>query len=446
MDEQRMIWMVVYAALGMGLVVLMAWPRDEFKRISSTGLGLAFALILGLPAAHLAQADGWGNRVSMDGDEITVSLRRDGVQLRFEVDGEVRFTEAEDDIAYLEPRSRMELEQRLDGVDHELVVESDRDGELRYRYQREGDEMPMDAEARAWLAEAIPTIYRATGLEAEVRVARIHDRGGLEAVLEEIELIGSDYLQRRYYEELAQLERLDDDALAAVYRHAGEQIGSDYELRQVLATLPTRDALTRAQSLALLSAAASIGSDFESAELLISVADQLYPESEVARAYLTIAADIGSDFEMNKALDALAGVSWVEAVPSRMLFEASRDIGSDFELAEFLKDHVALAVRDDAGFAAYLDAAATVGSDFELSRVLQQLVREHDLATEHMLEVLELARDRIGSDFERSQLLIAAAPQVGGDEALREAYERAARGLNDHQLGQVMRALIGERA
>jgi bla regulator protein blaR1 len=439
---------LIYLALGVAVMAVLGLSSNSSMRATGIWIGSLALVAMILPGLQTSHALLWaGTQVSIsDDDEMTLTIRDRslGLNLRLESDGEVRFNETEDDIAYLEPRSRLRIRQVLDGTEYLLLVTSDGDGVLSYDYERDGEAEAFDQEARAWLAAAIPHIYRASGLHAEERVARIHARGGPEAVLEEIEQIRGDYVQRIYYSELVTIVGTDD-ALADVYRHAGDEISSDFELRPVLSALPSRRDLNRAQSLAILEAASSIGSDFELSELLVSIAGQLDPHHDVALAYLDVARDIGSDFEMNKALDALATVGWIDQVPVDALFEASRRIGSDFELASFLTDNAMLSGRNDESFAAYLDAAREVGSDFELARVLKNLVHERDLEVEHLLAVIEMASAEISSDFEHSQVLMALAPQVEDDATLIRAYERSAERLGQHQYGQAMRALVSSR-
>jgi hypothetical protein len=439
--------MLVYLALGVAVAAVLGMSSNVTFKSTGAMVAMLAAVAFVLPGMHVSHALIWsGSHISVDGDDMTVSVRDsdNDISLHLEVNGELRFNEAEDDIAYLAPRSRLEIAQELDGVDHELVITSDRDGELTYEYERDDVATPFEDGGREWLAVAIPYIYRATGLQAEERVGWIHENGGPDAVLAEIELIDGDYIQRIYYSELVVLTGTDD-ALADVYRHAGRQISSDYELRQLLSALPTRSDLSRDQSSAILEAASQIGSDFELATLLVGIADQLDPHPSIAMAYLDAARSIDSDFEMNKALDALAAVSWIDRVPVDVMFEASEDIGSDFELAGFLIDSAELAVRDEASLAAFFAAAETIGSDYEMSRLLQRLALVQDLDADALLGMIELSDSNISSDYEHSQVLMALAPRVEGDPALVRAYERAAERLGQHQYGQAMRALVSAR-
>ena len=106
-----------------------------------------------------------------------------------ELDGEIRFNEAEDAIESLTRGGSFEVEERVDGFRRRLLVEADRSGNLPYRYWVNRDEVAFDRGGQAWFAAFIPQLFRHTTIQSEERVARLMARGGTDAVLQEVGLI-----------------------------------------------------------------------------------------------------------------------------------------------------------------------------------------------------------------------------------------------------------------
>jgi len=437
--------LLTFAILGAAVIVVLGSSRAPQGRAIGIWVAASTLVTLLLPSAlDLSTSAVWadGSSISIDDDRMSVQVSDGDRRLRMRADAEFRFNDAEDGIAFLAPGGHMDLEQRIRR--HEvraLAVDAARDGTLSFEYRVDREVQPYDAAAQAWLAQVIPDLLRATGMQAEARVARILDRGGVDAVLAEIERIDSDHVQGIYFAALATQAETDGATLARVLDLTGRQIGSDFELRQTLTTLAEDRHLDEEGSLALLGAAHHIGSDFELAELLVASVSRIEPSTAVADAYLTAAREIGSDFEMRRALSALVTSRWADQASPTALFDTAAQIGSDFELAEMLIDATPLASTGPEASAAFLRACATLGSDYEMGRVLTALVRRGESDHDLLRDVLRLAARDLGSDHERSQLLIAAAGQVRGDPELRDAYQAAARGLGDYQYGQVMRAL-----
>jgi hypothetical protein len=273
-----------------------------------------------------------------------------------------------------------------------------------------GAARPFDAEAGAWLAGMIPEIYRHTGIDAEARVERLLRQGGVPGVLEEISRVATDYTKRRYFVALLGHATLTPEESAGALTQAGEEIGSDYELAQVvvllagtseldeagqvaaagaiagidsdyearraLSALVGRGDLCPAAREAALRRAAGIGSDYEAAEFLKLFAETYPLEGGLMTLYLHAAAGIGSDYELHRALD--AALSSGEPAPrdlEELIGLAGREIGSDYELASLLTGIARGRHLDGSVRQAYLDAAGKIGSEYESQRALAALAR-----------------------------------------------------------------------
>lgn len=354
------------------------------------------------PAAPASGVGGWdhgglmadcgesrGASIHSEDDDLTVKIRSEHCELRIESRGEIEYAHDDSGVVRMSGRAELEIDERRKGERKRLVVTPGPGGEPRYRWTVGGDERPFDDAGRAWLAQVLPEVFRATGLNADKRVARILAADGVAGVFAEIALIRGDYVGRIYLEHLLDQADLDSAELRAWLELAGGQLGSDYELAEALTGLPAKR----------------------------------LSEPGVGEAFVEAAATIGSDYELRRALTALIdGSTPTQATLDRIL-TTTQSIGSDYELAELL---IRVAERYPSGqplSESYHRAASTIGSDYELRRTLSKAL-ERPLTDGALVALLRTAHS-IGSDYELAELLVAVGRAHRLNGAAREAFVAA---------------------
>lgn len=198
---------------------------------------------------------------------------------------------------------------------------------------------PWNAAAQRFVAEAMPIVFRETGLGAEARVAYLVKTGGADAFFAEAEGISSDGVQGRYVAAFAAQGPIAEAPFRRLMAMASAEIESDGGLAHTLAAVldaqkPEGNALAW-----LVAAAATVDSDGESRTLLERVAALPRLSDAAAAAYVAQAATIGSDSEMHAALGAL--LLRKDIAPARVeqaLELAAKELGSDSEMAGLLRD------------------------------------------------------------------------------------------------------------
>lgn len=372
-----------------------------------------------------------------DDRTLRIEIGRPGYFLHAEMDGKVAFNEAEDDVASLEEGATVLIREKRDDVLHELRIEND-DGAIEREYARDGETMPMDTSARAWLAKVIPEILRNAAINVEARIARIHDRGGNRAVLDELALIESDHALAKYAAHFVSQYSLAPREADELIERLGS-VGSDFELRNALAAVFSSTELEPASQARLLDVAASINSDFEAAELAVLVVPDLEPTQRNLALWRELVAGIGSDFEMRRAIAPLFERELPTAWRVAALRLAGEGIGSDFELRALLQ-RAAPHVTHNELLVEYLAALDEIGSDFEARQAVVALVEKGPLDVRGYSSLLD-ALHGIGSDFEQLQALQAIARTMPRQEALVQKYRKLANGLASHEQEQALRAL-----
>ena len=389
-----------------------------------------------------------------------------------EARGEVKFNRDVTDIESISSGGSFTLEQHIGDDTKRLVVRPGSNGTLERTYSENGARHEFDADARAWLAAALVALDRQTGFAVDQRVPALLERGGVDAVLQEVKLVSTDYARRRYYTKLLSMRQLDRAQIKRVVEQAGADMSSDYELaellvavskldafsddshpafvaaakkidsdyerRRALNALLQRDRLAPTTVQALLDAASTINSDYELAELLIDVSKRYAINDQTRPTYVKALGSIKSDYEHRRVLSAIvAGGGLTPAVNRTLLQDAAR-IQSDYELAEFLilmgkNGGLDASTRD-----AYFAATDKIGSDYEHRRALMPLVTR-ELLTKDLAKSVLASAAKIDSDYECSELLVAIANVITIDDDLRPAFEKAADTIQgEYEYGRAM--------
>jgi beta-lactamase regulating signal transducer with metallopeptidase domain len=395
----------------------------------------------------------------------------------FEMDarGEFKWNRDVTDIESISSGGSFTVEQR-DGDDtRRLVIRPSASGSLDRAYTVNGAKAEYDDAARAWFADALLALERQTAFAVDQRVPALLARGGVESVLQETTLLGSDYARRRYYTKLLSLRQLDRAQVRRVVEQAGSEMSSDYELaellvamakldafgddshaafvsaskkiesdyerRRALNALLQRDGLAPTTVQALLDAAGSIGSDYELATLLIDVSKRYAMNDQTRPAYIKALGSIESDYEHRRVLATIVVGGGLTPAITRTLLDDAKRISSDYELAEFLIQIAKKGVLDASTRDAYFAAADKIDSDYEHHRALSPLLVRGVLTSDLAKAILASAA-KIESDYECASLLVELAKVITIDESLRPSYERAAGTLeSDSEYGRAMAAV-----
>ena len=294
-------------------------------------------------------------------------------RLHVEARGRVELTDDERDIKSVSPNGSFEISSKgwLSLFGQHFLVRGNADGTTTRRLSIGGVERPIDAEARAWIADTIQRLVR-NGFGAEARVARIFAQEGPTGVLDEISRLDNDFSRTRYFIWLLKQPRLDRPTAERALKQAGREIGSSFELARTLVAFAEARPLDDSNAPAFVGAVNAIASDFERARVLMTLVDSERPTPAAVKVVLESTPRIGSDFEKARVLGRLA---------------QKKDLGADTLLA-------------------LIRATASIGSDYEQSRVLLQLIAAQpiDVATRQALQEVTA---RIGSDHERARVMSA---------------------------------------
>ncbi len=409
-------------------------------------LGLAGAAFV-LPGCNaedlITRTHGSSTRIttSQDGWGMSASVTRPGYTAKLRTTGVVRFADDESDVASLSPGGAFFLREKQGGVEHEYQVRPARGGDVSRLYSVNGHTAPLDAEGRAWLAAALPRIFRETAFDANGRVGRLLARGGPPRVLDECALITGDGGRAAYLTALFAQATLDAPQFSRALALASE-MHSDYDVRCVLTAAMDDDPLDASRAGQVIAGAQSIGSDFELAEILRHAARlrAVHTEADAQAAWMGQAARLGSSYELRRTIqEGLEGGTGGAPFAASLVRLAGERITSDFELRTVI-EVAAPRASDPAVAGACLTAMRGLHSDFERRTALVALASNAPLAPPSLGEALEVA-DGIGSQYEKRVALQVLARRIARDAALSARYRAAARTLGSYERGEALKAL-----
>lgn len=425
-------------------------PRE--RRGLRWGLaGVMLVALVALPAVVVSHTDGRNllERLDLGGltDNLSISVggtrmysRYPGGSFAVRLDGKVGFNDAEDEVQTL--TGTLTVREREGGLKREMVLKSMGEGRIERDYRVGDESQPLDEAGRRWWAQAVQRMAENL-TDPVVRARKLFAKGGIDAVLADVERAKEDYQRRRRIEAALKLEA--PLPVAGIDRLIGASagLGGAFDRREALSAIAGLP-LAEAQQLTWLAAAAGIDGDFERREALGALAPKLLNTPAVLAAWDRALARMDGDFELRTAID-----NQVSATPQPAVFaaavQAATRIQGDFEKREALGAVARRLQGDEAELVeAYARATTGIGSGFERREALNQLLERPKLGKAGLERVLTSAEGMEGG-FERLQVLLRVAEKLGQakpvDASLVDRLRRAGRGMGEHERGQIENAL-----
>ena len=127
--------------------------------------------------------------------------------LRVKGEGDVDLAPDGSGVAALSSNGSLDLHMTRNGAERRVLFSSD-DGTVTRQFFVEGEAQPWSPEADRFVAEVMPIVLRETALSFEERVTWLLENRGQSGLLDEIELIQSDFAQRVYSVQYAKVAEI----------------------------------------------------------------------------------------------------------------------------------------------------------------------------------------------------------------------------------------------
>lgn len=332
----------------------------------------------------------WGNRMVIDNGKDRIEVQSSG---------EIIFNDDETAIESISSHGYVRYQRN----GQKLLAGYKKNGEFKYELYDNGTRLdPNSAEGKKFIAEMVKSMI-STGFGAKEHFKRIVKRGGIKAVMAEVDKIEGDFAKSIYMEYLITCDSLHPDQLKDITGKIGKQIDSDYEkskLLQKYTAVQLQDSLT---SFAYFEAAKSIESDFEKANVLKKIVRQPVSDKQ-AGEIISLSKTIESDFERANVLKEIIHQNKLSGMNTAQFLNSTELIQSDFEKANVLKELIKQNRIESKNMPEFLNSAVTINSDFEKANVLKEIIRQDKLEQANLSQFLSSA-GTIQSDFEKKNIL-----------------------------------------
>ena len=349
--------------------------------------------------------------VNNDDHRYTMKYSSAGCSGDVRIEGKLRYSSNFEQITGLSEDGFIRIEENDGGTRRRLEASPSGNG-LSFKWWINGTERPFDAEAREWFDAWTLLMFREMGFAANERATAMVHSGGADAILREVKLMSSDYVQATYLGVALEKGNLDAGAVERVLAATNTALESDY----YIATTLTH---------------ASKGVAFSSG---------------ARRSYLSAAGKMSSDFYKEQALGELVKNGRLEHNEIAEVLRQANMIDSDYYRTTLL-GRVSSKFQMDATLRnAYLSGVSGIDSDYYKLTALQKLLtQKSSLSESELASVLTTGRS-IDSDYYGAELLVAVARNYALKGAARDAFmTNLNRISSDHYRASVQSALRSER-
>lgn len=358
-------------------------------------LPLTLALLLSVPACAQRQS----THVEHRGESHVVQRNGDH-RLEIRMRGDVEVNDEGNWVQRIGPGGRLLVEERTGGTTRRAEFTPGGGGRVQMRYSVNGQAREMDAAGREWARAAILEAVRGSGLGAAQRVARLRQRGGVPAVLDETRRIRSEVVKRAYYQALFAGAPLSAAEMQRVMADVG-RMDSDVE-RRIILVHAMEHARGAGAMPAILDAAGEMDSDVETRIVLHRALERGAVTGAARTAFFRAVDGIDSDVERRIVL-----TRWVErgmgGEADAGFFRAVDGMESDIE-RRIVLTRVLDGSPSQGTIVAALHSAARMDSDIEKRMVLMR-VPDSQLRNARVTAAYRAVVDRMDSDHERSTAL-----------------------------------------
>ena len=368
---------------------------------ATVAAAITFAVVFGENETEFNVNDGTSIRHTVRGDSSEFSLREGDLAIKANWRGKLKLDKTGDAIAYVEDFLEIEFEE--DGERERLRLTKD-GREVDTSYWRDGNEQEPGDETDAQVGDLVMRFLRASAFEADMRVEKILEAGGVDAVLAEIDQLSSDYAVRQYSAAISKQKTLNTEQVSALIDRLAV-IEGDHDIAQALLAIADHQSLKDAATLKLLAAAEKIDSDYEKRRVLSAMTTRPL-SGDAASAAIALLSSIESDHDIRVSAEGLLSQETLsDEHAAELVSVATAEIDSDHDLRLVLTA-AAPRLGDNVVADAWLEAFSDLGSDYDKRVALEAAA---DLATsdDALLARLHEAATLIDSDYDRQRALAA---------------------------------------
>ena len=379
------------------------------------------------------------DKVYSKNDEKTVWNHSNGYSsFNVEVRGKIELTDDDRDIKSMSPDGYLEINKVVFGSRRTLIVSPQGSG-LKKEYYEGRTSIPFEPEGRKWMNEILPELVRSTTIGAESRVARFFKQGGVNAVLEEITRLESDYVKEHYGGVLMGLNLQQKDYPVIISKVAGT-IDSDYYLSEFLRKNIGKFMTTRESADAVFAACSNIDSDHYKTEVIKEALRAQSASPDAIKSIIQATGHMESDHYKTEVLTALLKQNNLTDATISEMINGSKSISSDYYRAVVLNKALAKQGLSSTSYQRVLESVKDIDSDHYKTEVITNLLK-NKLSSDQIQNLIEVSGS-INSDHYFTQVMNQALKQDMNDEAFKKLIDRVSHMGSDYYAATVLQEAL----
>ena len=395
-------------------------------------------ILIGILVATLAWSQ--STEFSSSRDKKSFRWSNNSVLQDFNVEyrGDIELTDDDKDIKSISPGGFLEISKTTFGNRREIIIRES-GGQLVREYYEGRTKVPFDPNGKAWLGDILPDLVRSTGIAARSRVNRFYKKSGVNGVMDEIEIIRSDYVKQIYAKELYQLP-LTNAELASTIVELSREVSSDYYLAQIMTDNAGKFMKSENTSTAYMQASKNIGSDYYNAQVLTKALEDSKLSGSVLKSLLESASDMGSDYYMASVLKKAIDQQEMNSANLSLVVNATENMSSDSYRTTVLKEALNHPNLSPDSFASLMRSVGDMSSDYYISTVLKDLLDKHsgNLEKQFLNQIIQTTED-MSSDHYKSLILMEVVTEFDlSDSEFKAIGESVLRMSSDYYVSIVL--------
>jgi len=341
---------------------------------------------------------GWGNRGESTSNMV---IKADHFYEEIKYRGKFQLTDDETGFKTISPGGYFKF------IKNEISVraESNLKGEIDYRISDGKDHLPTDEQGKKLIAVAVKEMIH-QGFDADARMERVYKKGGIQALMNEIDSMRIAPIKVLYLNRLFAIDSLSPEDMALITKKIE-----------------------------------SLGSDLDEANLLNKISYAQMKNPLTANAYFEVVNSLNSDLDKGGALHHILDQDSVSEENTNKILNSSRGIGSDMDKSNLYNKMIDKGLIAGTRFDSLLNPISQMGSDMDKVNLYVKLKDEKNLSEIQWMRLTEKIAE-LNSDMDKANVLIAIAQKMPKTETCKMSYMKAAKTLgNDSDYGRAVRAV-----
>jgi len=304
----------------------------------------------------------------------------------YEIEYKGKITVSDDDknITAISPDGYLKITKSSFGNTRSIEIESDKQGNLTKKFFEGRKEMPFQNEGKEWLAEILIDVIHKTGIGGKERILRIYNKGGINAVFDEIESFernGSYSYYKSTNHALFYFESIEYSGFNVKYLY--------YK------TLVNEIDLSKDEVVKVLKEIPEIVSNSTKGTLLREILKKYELDSYSMEKFLDATESLSYNTERGNTLRAFIKKYPINADNSREFFDVIESMSINSEKGNVIKPLLASQKLDKRVMSELIEAVDDFSSNSERAAIFRLLVPyvigDEDLTSQLVMEVKDLA-------------------------------------------------------